>query len=281
MIYYFKTKSGHNSIIMKIVYFRIKTGGGVKIMRLGGYSHFNGISFFCDMLKIKASRKKNKIEYKIDWILPNKWLRKLENKPILNSLLTIHYQWKIFDKKHRTFLAMLIAILVAEEVFAWPQEVFQIYLPFNSNYLYGFAFIVFLLSYKKIIRLFQYHGAEHKVINCYISHGYIDKYLVKQASRFNKRCGSNLAFILILFYFVLWFFNFESILWLFIIYLFSIQILKKIALSNKKWDKYINIFQWITVLEPRDEDIDLAIKAFQKLMTARRIYIRENNLKLN
>lgn len=246
-------------------------------MKLGGYAHYNGITFFSDVLKVKVVKNKEKFQYDLEWILPNKWLNRLDGKFILGGFLVMYYQWKVLNNKHKIIMSGLVLLLILEEIFHMPSIDFLSILPFSPYWLFGAGFVIVLLNIKKIIRLFQYHGAEHKVINCYAEHGYVNRYLVKRASRFNTRCGSNLGLILILLYTILWLLNIDSVLWFFVIFLIALQIAKKIASLDKKWDKYTNILQWITVLEPKDEDIDLAIDAFKYLLKSYEIYRKESS----
>ena len=58
------------------------------------------------------------------------------------------------------------------------------------------AYIVLISRMKDIQRLFMYHGAEHKTINC-IEHGEeLTPENAAKYSRFHKRCGTSFLFIL-------------------------------------------------------------------------------------
>ena len=92
-------------------------------------------------------------------------------------------------------------------------------LPFYSSKLFGLIIpsdrilaviegvirvIIFLLyiyiigKTEDIHRVFMYHGAEHKCINC-IEHGMeLNVENVKKASRFHKRCGTSFIFIVLI-----------------------------------------------------------------------------------
>ena len=219
-------------------------------MKIGGYSHFDGITFFCDVLKIKGRRKKNKknISYDIEWIIPPRWLRKLENKFMLGGLLVAYYQWKVLDKKIRHLFLFLLGFYLMEEIV--DLSAIDYYLNYLIDklgiYIIVAAALIILLNYKKILKIFRYHGAEHKAINCYIQHGYVDPYLIKKASRFNIRCGSNISSIFLVLYAPLWFLNIDSLTIGFIIFLISLQIIRVLAKKNYKWNKYVQILQWIT-----------------------------------
>lgn len=243
-------------------------------MKIGGYSHFNGITFFCDNFKMKGSKKKGKIKYDIEWIIPPKFLRKLENKFIIGGLSTAYYQWKVLDRKIRMVLLFLIGVYFAEDMV----DLSNVYNRVDyliDQYLYHILIVIatmILLNYKKILQVFRYHGAEHKAINCYIEHGYVDPYLIKKASRFNIRCGSNITGIFLLLYLPLWLFNIESIGIIFLLFLTSIQIIKILDKKKYSWDKYVQLLQWITALEPKEEELDVAVGTFNQLQKAHHLY---------
>ncbi|SET67934.1 Protein of unknown function [Natronincola peptidivorans] len=244
-------------------------------MKLGGYSHTNGITFFCDVIKIRAIKRKKAITYEIDWILPKGWLRKLEGRFFLGGLLVMYYQWKIMNIKHKVLMGTCLTLIVLDEIFHLPSLDSFFSLSISRYWLYAILAAGILLYKKRIVKVLQYHGAEHKVINCYLEFGYINHFLVKRSSRFNKKCGTNLAVITVVLYSVLWLLNIDSLLSLLVIFLLAIQAAKIIASKTTKWDKYINIFQWITVLEPKPEDIDLAIHAFNRLQQTYHLYCKE------
>jgi len=244
-------------------------------MKVGGYAHVNGITFFCNVLKIQAIKRKDNIEYELEWILPKGWLRKLEGKFLLGGLVSIYYQWKVMNKKYKMIISSLMIFAILDEIFNFKFLNEEFIPTMDEKWIYiGIGGFV-LLNIKKVIRLFQHHGAEHKVINCYMEHGYVNHFLVKGASRFNKRCGSNLALVMMIFSGIMIYFNIDSIITFFFMFLISLQIIKKLITMDQKWDKYINALQWITVLEPKEEDIDLAIKAFNNMYEAYKIYAKE------
>lgn len=59
-------------------------------------------------------------------------------------------------------------------------------------YIWGISFM------PDIRRVFEYHGAEHKAINCYESGKSLTVANVKQASRFHKRCGTSFVVYVLL-----------------------------------------------------------------------------------
>lgn len=72
------------------------------------------------------------------------------------------------------------------------------------------AYIVLISRMKDIQRLFMYHGAEHKTINC-IEHGEeLTPENAAKYSRFHKRCGTSFLFI-VMFVSILFFLLFFQI----------------------------------------------------------------------
>ncbi|MDO4464963.1 MAG: DUF1385 domain-containing protein, partial [Bacillota bacterium] len=58
-----------------------------------------------------------------------------------------------------------------------------------------FVYIVGISLMKDIHRLYQYHGAEHKCINCIEKGRPLTVYNVKKSSRIHKRCGTSFMFL--------------------------------------------------------------------------------------
>ncbi len=78
-------------------------------------------------------------------------------------------------------------------------------------------FIVYILlisRIKDIKRLFMYHGAEHKCINCIEKGRPLTVHNVKRSSRLHKRCGSSFILFVMLISIVLFFFiRVDSYVW--------------------------------------------------------------------
>ncbi len=61
-----------------------------------------------------------------------------------------------------------------------------------------FGYLLLISNMKDIQRVFMYHGAEHKCINCIESGLELNVENVKKSSRQHKRCGTNFLFIVII-----------------------------------------------------------------------------------
>ena len=60
------------------------------------------------------------------------------------------------------------------------------------------AYIAAISSMEDIQRVFQYHGAEHKTINCFEAGVPLTPENVKKYSRYHKRCGTSFLFIVMI-----------------------------------------------------------------------------------
>lgn len=137
------------------------------------------------------------------------------------------------------------------------------------------GYFAFVSRMKDIQRVFMYHGAEHKCINCYEAEDELTVENVKKHSRFHKRCGTNFIFIVVaVSIIVLMFINAET-LWMRIgVRLLCLPLIAGISYELLKVfgsndNKLVDIFtapgmalQKITTNEPDDDQIEVAIKAF-------------------
>lgn len=108
-------------------------------------------------------------------------------------------------------IAVVLALILSIGLFfllpATISQFFKPFLPQGSrwmNVLDGIIRVVILLLYifgisrmKDIQRVFEYHGAEHKTINCFESGDELNVDNVMRHSRFHKRCGTNFIFIVV------------------------------------------------------------------------------------
>ena len=134
----------------------------------------------------------------------------------------------------------------------------------------GYMFLVSQM--KDIKRVFMYHGAEHKTINCFESGEELTVENVRHNSRFHKRCGTSFLVIVMLVSIILFFFIRTDVLWLRV--LSRIILVPAIAGISYEFIRYagkhdnllVNIIsapgiamQIITTSEPDDSMIEVAI----------------------
>lgn len=164
----------------------------------------------------------------------------------------------------------------------------QINNPFIYNIIEGIGKISIFVAYlliisrmKDIQRVFQYHGAEHKVVNCYEKEGKVSTKNAKKYSTIHKRCGTTFILLVLIISIIIYLFipiqlSFTSKLALRIMLLpliagISYEILK---LNSKYENILLKIFaapglwlQKITTNEPDEEQIDVAVFALKKAIT--------------
>lgn len=68
------------------------------------------------------------------------------------------------------------------------------------------AYVVGISLMKDIHRLYQYHGAEHKCINCIEKGRPLTMHNVMRSSRIHKRCGTSFLFFVMFVSIILFFF---------------------------------------------------------------------------
>lgn len=143
------------------------------------------------------------------------------------------------------------------------------------------AYIFFIAYMRDIHRVFQYHGAEHKVVNCYEAEKKVTVGNAKKFSTLHPRCGT--SFILIVFVISIFVYSFipkEFSFWFKL--LFRIILLPFIAgisyeilkLSDKMKDNIIFnaiispglLIERLAVREPDDEQMEVAVKAMKGVL---------------
>lgn len=141
---------------------------------------------------------------------------------------------------------------------------------------------IFLISQTPLIKqVFQYHGAEHKVINTFENNLALTVENVRKQSRLHYRCGSSfILFTVIVGMFVYLLVPTEPLLVRVLNRLALIPVVLGISfevlqLTNKFRQipvlKYLGLpglwLQLLTTKEPRDEQIEVAIHSFNKLLS--------------
>jgi len=137
------------------------------------------------------------------------------------------------------------------------------------------AYLFLITRMKDIHRVFEYHGAEHKTITCYEYGDELTVENVKKHSRFHPRCGTSFIFIVLIISIII----FSFITWGNLFVRVGLKILTLPVVMGISYEiimfagKYDNIFcrvvsapgiwiQRLTTFEPDDEEIEVAITAF-------------------
>ena len=143
-----------------------------------------------------------------------------------------------------------------------------------------FLVYLFLISrMKDIQRVFQYHGAEHKTINCYESGEELTIENVMKHTRLHKRCGTSFLFLVMLISMVIFFFVRTDVIWLrFVSRILlvpvvagvSYEVLRWAGRSNSVFVKAISYpglcLQKLTTAEPDGSQIETVISAMKTVL---------------
>lgn len=142
-----------------------------------------------------------------------------------------------------------------------------------------FGYIYFISLTPMIKRLFQYHGAEHKVINTFEDGMALTVENVRKHSRFHYRCGSSFILFTAVISIFLYFFVPTDPLWLRLVYrLLLIPVDLGLAyeilrFTNKvrhvpvlRWLGYPGLWvQLLTTKEPDSDQMEVGIRAFERM----------------
>lgn len=185
---------------------------------------------------------------------------------------------------------VVFSIVMAVAIFMilpyYLSQVFQRFVTDNANWVAIFEGVlrlaifvgyIFLISrMKDIQRVFMYHGAEHKCINC-IEHGLdLNVENVRKSSREHKRCGTSfLVFVVVISIILYLFIRVDSHTMRIVIRLLLIPVIAGISYellraAGRTENRLIQILskpglwmQRLTVREPDDEMIEVGIASVE------------------
>ncbi len=187
------------------------------------------------------------------------------------------------------FFAVLIAIVIAVGLFfILPNLITGWITPyvdsaFGKNLIDGLIrvgmFLIYMVAIsnmKDIKRLFGYHGAEHKVINCFEHDMPMDVEHARQNTRLHPRCGTSFLLIvmiisILLFTLLGWSENWAvriglRLLMLPVVAGVSYEILKLVAKYDNKFTMALRkpgmALQYLTTREPDDGMLEVALISF-------------------
>ena len=142
-----------------------------------------------------------------------------------------------------------------------------------------FGYLFLISRMKEIKRVFQYHGAEHKTINCFESEEELTVENVKKHTRLHKRCGTSFLFLVMAVSIVVLFFVQVDTLWLRLITRIllvpfiagiSYEVLRWAGRSNSVFVKLVSWpglkLQLLTTAEPDGSQIEAAIAALKGVL---------------
>ncbi|ONI46308.1 hypothetical protein AN640_03580 [Candidatus Epulonipiscium fishelsonii] len=191
-------------------------------------------------------------------------------------------------------ITMAISFILAISIFMilpmLLSQVFRLFIPssFIQNLIEGFIRILIFLIYMKLIskisdiqRTFEYHGAEHKTINCLEQNKELTIENVKSCSRLHKSCGTSFLFIVMIVSILVFSLFTTQIIWVrTLTRIIMVPIVAGISYEFIRWarlkqDNIIAKFlsipgMWLqnrfTTLEPDDKQIEVAIAAIKGVL---------------
>ena len=220
----------------------------------------------------------------------DKWLNEHLNEKTLSIVMGIITVISIV-------FAVMVFALIPAAIGSLCKKVFNIESHFATAFIEGIARIIIFILYIKLIsrmkeirRTFEYHGSEHKCINC-IENGWdlnVDN--VMKASKEHKRCGTSfIVYVMIISIFLFMFINPPTILHKFISRIILIPVVAGVSyevlrLMGKFDNKLVDILsrpgmwmQGLTTYEPDRDEVEVAIKAVETVFDWRKF--KEDNFK--
>ena len=155
---------------------------------------------------------------------------------------------------------LLKSIIKSAKVLAVIEGIIRIIL--FIGYVFAISFV------EDIKRVFMYHGAEHKTINCVEHMLPLTVENVRKQSREHKRCGTSFIFIVLFISIIFFIFIRVDNMWLKVLY--RIVLVPFIRLAGKSENALVNILskpgmmlQKLTTKEPDDSMIEVAIASVE------------------
>jgi uncharacterized protein YqhQ len=145
------------------------------------------------------------------------------------------------------------------------------------------GFLLLISQWKEIQRVFEYHGAEHKVVWAFEKRGPIDVATARACTRFHPRCGTSFLLVVMGIAMVLYMFLPFHSFWL--RFLGRIVLLPVIAGISYEFIRFASkskgrLWKWasqpglwlqrVTTREPDDRQLETAIKALETAMALER-----------
>lgn len=153
---------------------------------LGGRAHLNGITFVTNTHIVRGKLSLGTVSIN-ERRLPGIGIYNLMDKiPFLRGVS------RLAKLNHKLFLACILMLAIPWD-WILPDDNLVVSESVGLELvIYGFVLIILVVVLK---RLWQFHGAEHKALNIYMSGVDLSLSAVREASRVSERCGTNLAVI--------------------------------------------------------------------------------------
>ncbi len=220
----------------------------------------------------------------------------LEDETDTESKFEMWLREKLGERTENILLAltMCLSVVLSVTIFMlipmWISQLFKntVSSSFALNLVEGVFRIIIFLLYMKLMsnmndiqRTFQYHGAEHKTINCLEQDKELTVENVKQCTRLHKSCGTSFLFIvMVVSILVLSVFTTDSLLVRTATRIAMVPIISGISYEFIRWarknpnNSVANFVSkpgmWLqrefTTIEPDDNQIEVAIAAVKGVL---------------
>jgi len=252
------------------------------LKRVSGQALNNGVMMISDRTVILVRKDDGSIIEKV------KEFSFSNNKiPVLRGIIQLFKQSKngfnaiYFSTKHsKDKISMIMLVFLVAIYYFYPYFINIKKLGISENYFdlaVLFFLILFMLLNKSVKNTLKYHGAEHKVVNCYEDDCELTIENVKKYPKEHIRCGTSLMVVIIIlciiFELIISFLpkSVETIGYIMLLplvigisYEFMLIALK--SQNRRFYSLFVNIglkAQKITTREPDEDQIEVAIKALQ------------------
>ena len=208
----------------------------------------------------------------------DKWLNEHINEKTMGIIMGI-----------MTVISVVFALLVFSVLPAAIGSLFKTVTKTESHFLVAFLegiirIVIFVLYIKLISRMeeirrtFEYHGSEHKCINC-IENGWdLTVENVLKASKEHKRCGTSfLVYVMVISIFLFMFINPHTLALKFLSRILLIPVVAGVSyevlrLAGKFDNKFVDLIsrpgmwmQGLTTKEPDAKEVEVAIRAVEEV----------------
>ncbi|MDP4092401.1 MAG: DUF1385 domain-containing protein [Bacillota bacterium] len=200
-------------------------------------------------------------------------------------------------KDSAVYLSLLISLSFSVGLFILLPNVMAGLLNFNKNTYSGviyynifegiikiglfFGYLALASKARDIERIWEYHGAEHKTINCYESGEELTVQNVMKFTTKNPRCGTSYMFLVILISILFFSFLGWYAIWLNVVIRLllipvvagiSYEVFRYSGKSSSRLARIISmpglLFQVFTTKEPDETQVEVAITAFNNVTVA-------------
>lgn len=174
-------------------------------------------------------------------------------------------------------LFMVLPYMVSEIMHHWVKNPYIILIAEGLIRIAIFlGYIVLISNMEDIRRVFMYHGAEHKTINCLEAGEDLTPENVRKYSRLHKRCGTSFIFIVMIISMIFFFFIRVDTIWLrVVVRLLLLPVVAGVSyefirLAGSSENSVVSVLskpglclQKLTTKEPDDSMIEVAIASVE------------------